>query len=498
MSVRTARTSRNVHTKAANVRVSPWLVLSWCVAVLCAGLLFFGVGSSSYLISIIAWVMSITAVYIRVRFTTLPGKDNATAVWLSPLVAWSLLVLVPWSVNLYLDRPWPVGLEGIVDSNLPATYVLNLTALAGLTLGLMFVSRPLEVPAQLSARPRKWRVAAVGSAFVVIYFGSLIATTNSITAFWRLGSDDGYLQTTSARGAVGYFDLIPTAMVVLVLCLVFLEKRSGSRVSFPTLTLLAVTIVIAFGLGSRFRLGLLLFGLLAILWSSAGSRTIGRRLGLMVVAAGSAVGFIAVSGFLSFFRAGANGSGLDDIIDRFARGIDVLGMQEMAVRRGMQAGSLGGESYWELPAQALPRAVTGSDKLAPVAQRELGFYLDDRAGFSAPAWFEPWLNFGTLGVLMWGVVFAVAYRLILKVIAPSLRAGSLCLFAPLWTLVIYQIFSRLLVTLALSTILASLVALVLARWAVQPVDTSSEISDRSSAGDGHTDSGFAGSLQSRV
>lgn len=482
MSVQSARLSRSTHSVARRSPVSPWLVLSWSISVLCASLLLLGVGVSSYLISIIAWIVSINAVSIRVRSRPSAGKRHATAVWLSPLIAWNLLVLVPWSINLYLARPWPVGLEGFVDSDLPATYVLNLTALAGLTLGLLCVSRPIEASEERPARPRQWRVAAVGSVFVIMYFGSLVATSSSITAFWRLGTDSGYLQTTSARGAVGYFDLIPTAMVVLVLCLAFLEKRCGNRISFPTRALMAITIVIAFGLGSRFRLGLLLFGLIAIFWSNARIGTFGRRLGLMIVAAASAVGFIAISGFLSFFRSGASGSGQDALIDRFARGVDVLGMQEMAVRRGMQAGSLGGESYWEVPIQALPRALTGSEKLAPVAQRELGLYLDDRAGFSAPAWFEPWLNFGFVGALVWGFAFAVGYWLLLKVVASSGRAASLCFFAPLWTLVIYQIFSRLLITLALSTILASLVALFLARWTVQPVDASDRASNRRLAG----------------
>ncbi|GAA1235240.1 hypothetical protein GCM10009633_05380 [Janibacter melonis] len=468
--------SRRTTTGAHQRHIAPWLVLSWLVAVLCTLLIFLGVGVSSYLISIVAWIASITAVSLRLRSKPAPGKRNATAVWLSPLIAWGLLVLVPWSINLYLDRPWPVGFEGIVEDSLPATFVLNLTALAGLTLGLLCMSAPLAAPEQLGERPRQWRVAVVGSAFVVMYFGSLVATSNSITAFWRLGSDSGYLQTTSARGAVGYFDLIPTAMVVLVLCLAFLEKRSGNKISLTTGTLMAITIVISFGLGSRFRLGLLLFGLIAILWGNAGIRTLGRRLRLMIIAAGSAVGFVAVSGFLSFFRSGVNSSGPDDIIDRFARGVDVLGMQELAVRRGMEAGSLGGESYWEIPIQALPRALTGADKMAPVAQRELGFYLDDRAGFSAPAWFEPWLNFGPLGPLVWGFAFVVGYWLMLRMVATSRRAASLCLFAPLWTLVIYQIFSRLLVTLALSTILASLVALLLARWTMQPVDTTGSAS----------------------
>ncbi|WP_290125485.1 acyltransferase [Janibacter melonis] len=148
-----ARISRRTTTVAHQRRIAPWLVLSWLVAVLCTLLLFLGVGVSSYLISIIAWIASITAVSLRLRSKPAPGKRNATAVWLSPLIAWGLLVLVPWSINLYLDRPWPVGFEGIAEDSLPATFVLNLTALAGLTLGLLCMSAPLPAPEQLGERP---------------------------------------------------------------------------------------------------------------------------------------------------------------------------------------------------------------------------------------------------------------------------------------------------------------------------------------------------------
>lgn len=475
------RTDQSVETVSGPTPRSwtvPWMTMAWGVIVAFLCLSLADVGNSAYLISVIAWALAMVTVTLRVRVSASVGRHNATAVWLSPLIAWALLVLVPWSVNLSLDRPWPVGLEGFVDNGLPATYALNLAALAGLTLGLLCVSRPITTAAQVTGRPRQWRVAAVGLSFVAIYFGSLVASTSSVVSFWRLGSENAYLQTTAARGSVGYFDLIPTTMVVFVLCLVFLEKQSTRRLSLPTWGLLAITTVIAFGLGSRFRLGLLIFGLLAIFWTSIDSRAIGRRITLMVGGVVGAAGFVLVSGFLSFYRAGLSGNGLDDILDRFARGIDVLGMQEMAVQRGMAAGSLAGQSYRELPAQALPRALTESDKLAPVAQRELGLYLDERAGFSAPAWFEPWLNFGLVGVLVWGVLFTIGFRLLLGAIASSRRAATLCLFAPLWTLTIYQIFSRLLTTLALSTILASLVALLLARWVVQPVKSSMAVTEQ--------------------
>lgn len=377
----------------------------------------------------------------------------------SLLFPWAGLVLLPWTLRLASNAPWLIASGQLpVARGLPNTWLLNLLVLVGFTLGTLFTGRgrsAAETPLwSAGARLSGSRLVLALAALVGSYLVSFAMTGRPLAAMWLLSGDYIYSGVKQTRVGFAFLDLAPVACVALVLATTAFRREQRASPPLSELAILLVTLVLVLGSGVRSWVYMLGFGWLVIQFRLGFIRRTRRRkvaLGALLVAFTLAA-FFAV-GYIGVLRSGQS-AGDHDIVQASIMSIDVIGTQERLGALGVQPGSLNGRSYTELPRLFLPRKITGQQSKVSAAQQVINGYLDPRAGYSAPLWFEAALNAGLVMLFVMMVVLAaLAVSLQIRAAAarsPVARLVPLC--GPAIMLAIYLFLSRLILFQTLVTL----------------------------------------------
>lgn len=436
-------------------RSSTPVALAVVAAIACAAL--YDMSSVGQLTNFAITCFALAAVLVVMEsIRAVVGSRNAPW-WLTygPLLAWAGLVILPWFLRR--GQLWSVGAEGAVDSELSRSWVINLTAMFGFAIAGAYASLP-RVSARTWRQPPVTVVRSiVGPYFVLltVYLLSFPATGKPIAALWRLNSDIRYSDRVGQ--SIGYFDLIPNVLVALVLADAAARRYCGKTRPPPLeVLLLLVTILLALGDATRFRVLLLIVGWFAIQAGQSDHRTFGVRLTRVVAGLLLVVALPLGVGAVSYLRAGLAVESWSDILRVATNSLDVIGAQELVVQRGATAGMLEGGNLTQLPSQLLPSRVLPGPKALPEAQSIVNTYLDPRGGFSAPYWFEWWLSFGLWGVFGVCALLGGLYLSLLRSVVSRGGPKAQMLIGLNWVplLCAYQLLSRLLTTQFIATMVS--------------------------------------------
>lgn len=398
----------------------------------------------------------------------------------SALAAWAMITLAPW-IARGTTAYWPVPPEGYVLPDLAGTWTINLAALGGIAI-VTLAAVPRHLP-RIKAKFRvRWSLAtAAVLGLVLMYVAGSLAAGRTLTSLWRLGASSRYADFSGSSG-LGLLEVVPVVLMVLVLGLTAVRRTYLERPNMAELAVVAGTAVLLLGLAVRYRLIILVAGWFVLQWWSRGPSRQRGSTTLRIIGT-SAVGgvLLAFAGYVSAVRQGGNAGTLGQLWDRVWSNLDVVSSAELMTFRGASPGMLGGASYTQLPALFLPRAIV-PDKPYPAAQDAVNTYLNPFVGYSAPAWFEGWLNFGLFGAAV--VAGVVTLTLLGAWRAAATRADhsrawfTILALGPVFPLLGYQLLSRLLAFQAISTLLAFALGVFLVALVVVPRGrAASEVTD---------------------
>lgn len=418
------------------------LVLTLCALLLA---LAFTVGQSVAHGAEVALAGSLALLVIEMTRSLLRWPSE---LWVAqaPIIGWLLLVVFPWYTTPASNGLWKEGDSGFVSAGVPHTWGSHLLALLGLIGGSMIAlvmqNRKQDSKCHVNEVSARVSFLPLWIILIVVYVGGIAATEGTL---WRLGADTYAGATLSA---FGFLEIIPTVLLGLVLSVLGFRRFSRQSLTKLDLFMVASTLILLIGLGSRWRVILLVLALFVVpLVTHRPERRIpvGLRLfGILSVVVLTPV----ISGLL--VNARSEQTGLSSLA-----GANVLTTQELVVLRGAWSGMLGGSSYTEIPGQMLPAAVGGTSE-TPQALFLVRELISHTSGSSSPLWFEAWLNFGNLGVIVMSGLFAFAFVSFFGRSSRRLTPASLLLtsLGPTLPILAYQLMSRLLIIQALTTVVA--------------------------------------------
>ncbi|WP_261556535.1 hypothetical protein [Frankia tisae] len=357
-----------------------------------------------------------------------------------------------------------MGSQGnLPDLSLPLTWKVNLLALVGFALGSAAGMREIAAESPRICSVRTGRACLCFAAIGLAVVGSFLVAGRPLASFWRLSGTYG--QLVDSRVHFGPLDLMPTTAVMFVLVLAAARRTYRRLPTVAELVMLFVTALVTLGAGTRYRFLLLALGWLFIQGAPVrvNHEVRSSRLSSAVLCGLAAAGAFLSLGLIGNARSAA-ASGLEQrsSLAGSIDSIDVIGSAELLLQRGAGLGSFQGRSYLDLPGQFVPSVLVRGAKEKPLTVQVTDEYLDPKAGFSAPYWFESALNFGLQGTLLVSFLFAaVLVRLQAKLqAADSDTKYLLQLCGPVTILILYQLLSRI----ATEQLLYTVGSLVLGAW----------------------------------
>lgn len=394
---------------------------------------------------------------------------------------WLAIVLLPW-LYFTVDGRWP-AVGAIVDLQLPRTWVFNLLALVGLTIGSiigMTGRRRPEAPTQQPIAPNvHWRaVSIVNTALLAVYLAGFVLSGRSLSTLWKLSGAPTYGFAQSTNAVLG-LDGLPIAASALLLVAAAARRRRQVRPPVVELAWLGVLSLQALGSGVRQFLFLLVFGWLLVqilpTLSTNGRRS--HRIAAATIAIVAIAAVVPVANRIAELRSGGNYGPSGSAIDYTVHNVDVISSAEMLFATGVRPGTLGGKSYAELPVLLIPRRILGANKPNPASDELVRQRLSPVIGYSAPLWIEAALNFDWPGVLIFSLLFSGLFVWILtRARSSNRRIGrAVALFGPVWIIVSYIMLVRLTLFGGLfatgSVVLGVILAAHCVTWNAQPVES---------------------------
>ncbi|MFN2506998.1 MAG: hypothetical protein ABR540_22760 [Acidimicrobiales bacterium] len=361
------------------------------------------------------------------------------------IIPWATIVLPPW-VFFVSEGHW--SLLGVpLSLSLTHTWTIHLLALIGLTAGAALALLPSRSRLLSDAEGVNWsKVSTYIGGAMVLYLVSFVLAQRPLAALWRLSGDIRYFDNPDQATGLGVLDYMTTLATGILLVVAAARRRNHAYPPLTEVGWLLVLTVIALGSGSRGRLYLVVVGWLIIQARPMFTRAspIGRA-GLTIAGAGLIILALSVAGTISVLRTrGAEGL-QGTSVELAIRGFDVIGSGELLVMRGGTPGVLAGRSYSEFPQLLIPRRYAGDEKTTPSADALFRDRIDPNAGFSAPFWFEPMLNFGKGGVLVFSAAFSwLAVTLLRRSPHQVGNRFAACVhrLGPVWVLLGYLALSR--------------------------------------------------------
>lgn len=364
------------------------------------------------------------------------------------LIPWAVIVLLPWGYYRAQDS-WFL-LSASIDPDLPRTWVYNLVALAGMTLGTLLAMVRLARPASpVRFRRIDWGRCSVALGLMVgLFLFSFLIARRPLSALWRLGGDVRYFDNVDQATGLGVLDYATTvASGVLLVATAARRDRSAKPARAEVLWLL-VLCVLALGTGARGRVYLLTLGWFVLQFKpTIADRFAAASHKIVVATAATLFALVMALGavWISDLRSRGQGVPQGSVVGRAVANLDVVSSAELLMMRGAVPGMLHGESYRQLPSLAVPRRLAGESKSNPAADDVVRRLLDQAAGFSAPLWFESVLNYGGGGVFVFSILLgSVCVILLVKAHGMKAPLGTPVLaLGPVWLLVAYLSMSRL-------------------------------------------------------
>ena len=398
--------------------------------------------------------------------------------WVAQLaiLPWGALVLLPWAVRRTATATWIAAQTPLRDLDLPLTRDIHLLALLGLTAGTVLA---LVLPAARGGQQTagggalSWSRVAVGLSAPIALFGlSFVLAGRPLSALWRLGGDVLYAVNVDTEQGIAFLDSMPVVATIAFLVAVAVRRRQQERPPVAEVVLLVALAILLLGLGVRSRLYILALGWLVAQYGPSLART-SRRAERFVVAAvcgiaalyGAAYGAVAIASL----RSGVEASNERSMASQAVDSLDVIGTTEALLLSGARVGELAGRSYTELPLLFVPRRFL-PDKPGPASDELMRQTLSETAGFSAPAWVEPVLNFSTGAAFAFGALYALVIISVLRRLQrlPWGLAGAAAALGPVWLLVSYQLLSRLTSLQLLTSFVSITLGLVIGAQVTRP------------------------------
>jgi hypothetical protein len=412
-----------------------------------------------------------------------------------PVLAWSVVALVPWFVALRAGV-WTVpAVLSTVPLGLPTTYGFGLVALIGLACGIA----PFALwgrragsggpPPPLAATrivPR--RAFAVCALLFALYVVSL----PSPSSLWRLTGASGDNMYGRSQGSF----LSLSLLMLTVIGISYLARRQP--LSGIGIGLYLALVVVTLGSAQRYLFISLIVSYLVLRHPLRRIPSSLTQLLVLLLVGGATVWLVGFAGIgqLSILRSGQSTSSASLSTQETLRALDVMGSAEFLLEAGARPGQLHGSSYLALLREFVPRALLGSRATPPAVrleQNELG-----PTGSSAPLWIEGVLNFGALGDLLSMAVVAAAWGLLLRrAVCSRDRLGrAAAAIGPVWVLFAYQALSRILMLAAIELVVSIVISLWMWNWMqedTQPARTwGNRRSDQTSKGAGRQPPALSG------
>jgi hypothetical protein len=361
------------------------------------------------------------------------------------IIPWATIVFPPW-IFFVTEGRW--SLLGVpLSLSLSHTWTIHFLALLGLTLGAAIAILPSRPRVLADAEGVNWsKVSLCIAGAMALYFVSFLLAQRPLAALWRLSGEIRYFDNPDQATGIGVLDYMTTVSTGILLVAAAVRRRDHALPTMTEVGWLLLLTVITLGSGSRGRLYLVVVGWLLIQTRPVFTRAsaVGRA---WLTVAGAALVILALSlaGTISVLRT-RGAEGLEGTsVELAIRGFDVIGSGELLAMRGGTPGMLNGRSYTEFPKLLIPRRYVGAEKITPSADALFRDRIDANAGFSAPFWFEPMLNFGKTGVFLFSAAFSCVAVTLLR--RSSDRVGNrfaACVhrLGPVWVLLGYLSLSR--------------------------------------------------------
>ena len=386
--------------------------------------------------------------------------------WLThgPGLGWAAVALVPWAIALRQGY-WPVpgGPRTVVALALPATYRYTLFAFVGLSAGVapftvVGLRRKQHCTPCLSAKVSPPRAAIVILPLLFMYIQSRGSSPSSL---WILSNHPGANLYADSRDS-SFMSLSLIILVGIAIAYLACQPRPGA----VGLALYFSLIVLALGSAHRYLVVILLLTYLILNNPLRRIRVtyIHRLIFLLSLAAAVwLVGFAGL-GQISTLRSGVQGHTSSTYISKTISSFDVIGPAEYIFESGVTAGELKESSYFDLPAELVPRAVLTNRTIPPATALEASVF--GPIGESAPLWLEGVLNSGVPGEIFSMILLATAWSMVLGWAAASRRqiARIATAMGPVWILFIYQSLSRILILATIDLFGSIVIGLVLWTW----------------------------------
>jgi hypothetical protein len=418
-----------------------WSVIGAAVA-MAAGIAASMAPIGSLTICVAAFVGSVVLLEVLRR-----KADPAVPWWTAhvTLIPWATIVIPPW-VFFVGEGHW--SLLGVpLSLSLTHTWTIHLLALLGLTLGTAIALLPRRPRVFSDAEGVDWpKVSTYIAGAMALYLVSFVLAQRPLAALWRLSGDIRYFDNPDQATGIGVLDYMTTVSTGILLVAAAVRRRDRTLPTMTEVGWLLLLTVITLGSGSRGRLYLVVVGWLLIQARPMFTRAsaVGRAL-LTIAGAGLIILALSLAGTISVLRT-RGAEGLKGTSAELAiRGFDVIGSGELLAMRGGTPGMLNGRSYTEFPKLLIPRRYAGADKITPSADALFRDRIDPNAGFSAPFWFEPMLNFGKTGVFLFCAAFSwLAVNLLRRSPDRVANRFAACVHrvGPVWVLLGYLALSR--------------------------------------------------------
>jgi hypothetical protein len=361
------------------------------------------------------------------------------------IIPWGTIVLPPW---LFFVGEGNWSLLGVpLSLSLSHTWTIHLLALLGITVGAAVAILPTRPRILSDAEGVNWsKVSTYIAGAMALYFVSFVVARRPLAALWRLSGDIRYFDNPDQATGIGVLDYMTTVSTGILLVAAAVRRREQPVPPLTEVGWLLLLTVITLGSGSRGRLYLVVVGWLLIQARPMFTRAsaAGRAL-LTVAGAGFIILALSLAGTISVLRTRGAENLSGTSVELAIRGFDVIGSGELLAMRGGTPGMLNGRSYTEFPKLLVPRRYAGEDKITPSADALFRDRIDPNAGFSAPFWFEPMLNFGKTGVfLVSGILSWLAVTMLRRSAHRVGNRFTACVhrLGPVWVLLGYLALSR--------------------------------------------------------
>ena len=398
------------------------------------------------------------------------------------VLPWIVIVLLPWSYYAS-EGSWTI-LGHRIDTGLPLTWRMHVVALLGLTFGTL-VGLAVRLPrlkanctssGPLHLRERRLNVTMGG--LLAVYLMSFVLADRPLAALWKLSGTVAYGRDVDSATGLLFLDLsLVTATLTLV---VYAASRRVLHRS-PTcneLGWLAVYAALSLGSGIRGRFFLLALGWGIVQFIPEFTGILRQRPRRIIALLGGACAFVVVvqaAGIIADQRVRLDTTD-DSAVRRAIESTEVLGSSEALLSSNVEFGELAGSSYSGLPGLFIPARLSGVPKQGPSADELMRDRLALHAGYSAPLWIEPALNYRGPGALTFSFLYAFLTVLWLRWMRQrgARFAVAATAVGPVWVLVSYVALSRLTLFQALVATTATIIGVRLGSRTVKWRSTSWE------------------------